>query len=97
VAPGEIISLYGTGLGPAAGVGARYDSTGKIATTLAGVQVLFDDTPAPMLYAGANQINAIVPFEVGGKTSTSMHVASALNASPSVDLKSYRATRRSLQ
>jgi len=87
VAPGEIISLYGTGLGPAAGVGARYDSTGKIATTLAGVQVLFDDTPAPMLYAGANQINAIVPFEVGGKTSTSMHVASALNASPSVDLK----------
>lgn len=43
--------------------------------------------PAPMLYAGANQINAIVPFEIGGKTATSMHVVSALNSSPSVDLK----------
>jgi uncharacterized protein (TIGR03437 family) len=87
VAPGEIISLYGTGLGPTVGAGAQFDSTGKIATTLAGMQVLFDGTPAPMLYAGANQINAIVPFEAGGKASTSVHVVSGITSSPSFDLK----------
>jgi uncharacterized protein (TIGR03437 family) len=33
-------------------------------TTLGGTQVLFDGVPAPLLYASANQINAVVPYEV---------------------------------
>ena len=72
VAPGEIVSLYGTALGPAAGAGAKFDLDGRIATELEGVRVLFDGTPAPLLYAGANQINAVVPFGVAGKSSTTM-------------------------
>ncbi|HKW96814.1 MAG TPA: SBBP repeat-containing protein [Bryobacteraceae bacterium] len=86
VAPGEIVSFYGTGLGPIAGVGARFDSTGKIATMLAGTQVLFDGKPAPLLYVGANQINAIVPFEVSSKTLTTVQVVSGLAASPTLNL-----------
>jgi uncharacterized protein (TIGR03437 family) len=86
VAPGEIISLYGTGLGPTPGIAGQCDSTGKIATTLTGVQVLFDEVPAPLLYLGANQINAIIPFGVGRKASTSMRVISALSSSPPIDL-----------
>ncbi len=86
IAPGEIISLYGTGLGPTPGAGAEFDSKGKIASTLAGMQVTFDGTPAPLLYAGANQINAIVPFGVSTKASTSLQVKSGSTASPPLDL-----------
>jgi len=86
VAPGEIISLYGTGLGPTPGVGAKFDSKGKIATTLAGVQVTFDGMPAPLLYVAANQINAIVPFEIGTKSTTSVQVLSGSAASSALDL-----------
>ncbi len=74
VAPGEIISLYGTSLGPAAGASAQLNATGRIATALAGVQVTCDGIPAPLLYVGANQINAVVPFEVSGRKSTAVQV-----------------------
>jgi uncharacterized protein (TIGR03437 family) len=86
VSPGEIISLYGTGLGPVAGVGAQLDSTGKIATKLAGMQVTCDGIPAPLLYVGANQINAVVPFEVSGKPSVSVQVMSPSASTSSLEL-----------
>ena len=47
VAPGEIISIFGSG----------FDST---------TRVLFDGTPATVLYIAAGQINAVVPFGVKG-------------------------------
>ena len=74
VAPGEIISVFGTGLGPANGVGAVVDSQGRVATTLASVTLTFDGVAAPILYAQANQINAIVPFEVSGKQTTQLQL-----------------------
>ena len=68
LAPGEIVAIFGQGLGPASGVGATVNADGYLPTSLAGVSVTFSGTPAPMLYAGANQINAVVPFEVTGQT-----------------------------
>jgi len=44
---------------------------------LGGTSVLFDGTPAPLLYAGQNQINAVVPYQVAGQTVTQMQVSSA--------------------
>jgi uncharacterized protein (TIGR03437 family) len=70
VAPGEIVSLFGSGLGPASGIGAVLDAQGRLATQLADTSVTFDGIPAPLLYVSASQINAIVPFEVAGKSST---------------------------
>jgi uncharacterized protein (TIGR03437 family) len=87
VAPGEIVSLYGVGLGPAAGVGAQLDSTGRITTELAQTRVLFDGVPAPLLYAGANQINAIVPFGVGDRAATTMEVRTPAGRSSSTVLR----------
>jgi uncharacterized protein (TIGR03437 family) len=63
IAPGEVVDLYGIGIGPATSMTASVVS-GQIPTTLGGVQVLIDGTPAPILSAGPNQIRAIVPFEV---------------------------------
>jgi uncharacterized protein (TIGR03437 family) len=61
VAPGEVIALYGPGIG-AAGT----------ATTL-----LCDDKPAPVLYAAGNQVNAVVPFGVAGQKLTRLRLTGA--------------------
>lgn len=77
VAPGQIVSLTGTGLGPATGVAAKPSAAGAIDTTLSSMQVYFDGTPAPLLYASSNQINAIVPYAVFGRATTKVQVVSA--------------------
>jgi len=68
VAPGMAISIFGSDLGPATGVSfALPPPDGTVATTLGGTQVLFDGTPVPVLFAWANQVNALVPFELANK------------------------------
>lgn len=74
IAPNELVSLYGEGLGPSTPVPAAIVN-GALTTSLAGVQVLFDGTPAPLLYAGPNQINAVVPSAVAGRSSTTVNIA----------------------
>ena len=79
VAPGEMVTLFGEGLGPQAAAPAEWNSDRTLAKSLAGVQVLFDGVPAPMLYAQANQVNCIVPFGVAANRTTSVVVQYAGN------------------
>ena len=74
VAPGQMVTLFGEGLGPETPAPAQWNADGSLSNSLAGVQVLFDGVPAPMLYTQANQINCIVPFGVAGNQSTSVVV-----------------------
>jgi uncharacterized protein (TIGR03437 family) len=74
VAPGELVTILGMGLGPQAGVGGTYDASGLLANQLAGTEVRFDGVPAPLLYAQASQINAQVPYTVSGNGTTRMEV-----------------------
>jgi len=69
VAPGELISIYGSGIGPATPAYLTLDAAGRVTTALAGAQVFFGDAAAPILYASDSQINAVVPFGVA-KAST---------------------------
>jgi len=65
VSPGEMVTLFGPGLGPATAAYATIDqATGRLATTIGGVQVLFNGIPAPMIYAGSTQVSAVVPYEM---------------------------------
>jgi uncharacterized protein (TIGR03437 family) len=75
VSPGELITIFGLNIGPATPQQLTFDSQGKVGTSLGGVTVKFDGAPAPLLYASASQINAIVPFSVAGKSTTFMQVA----------------------
>ncbi len=68
VAPGEIISIFGQGLGPAVGLGLSLTPDGLVASSLGGVRLLFDGVPAPLIYVQQGQINAVVPYSVAGKT-----------------------------
>jgi uncharacterized protein (TIGR03437 family) len=74
LAPGEIVSIFGTGIGPNEAAGGAFDATGKLATAAGGVTVEFDGRPAPLFYAAATQVNAQVPFEVSGHASTLVRV-----------------------
>ena len=86
VAPGEIVSLFGTFIGPATPAVATLDSTGKVSTTLSGVQVLFNGVAAPLAYVSATQINAVVPYELAGRVETSVWVSYRGQTSNSVPL-----------
>ena len=72
LAPGEIITLFGQNIGPRTPAGFGLGPDGKVATNLGGTQVLFDGFAAPVLYACATQVNAIVPYEVDAKTFTNI-------------------------
>ena len=65
IAPGEIVSIGGSGIGPAIPAFLGLDKNGRVSTELGGVQLFFNGTPAPLIYVSAAQINAVVPYEVG--------------------------------
>jgi uncharacterized protein (TIGR03437 family) len=69
VAPYQLLTIFGTGLGPATGVLAPNGSIDQ----LAGVNVNFGLESAPLLYASATQINLAVPA-VSAQSSTPMQV-----------------------
>ena len=81
IAPGELVTIKGVMLGPATGVSYSSD---PVATSLAGTQVFFGAWPAPILYASATQINAIVPWEVAGQSQVTVEVQYAGAGSASV-------------
>jgi uncharacterized protein (TIGR03437 family) len=62
VAPGEIVTLFGNRIGPNQPASLQFDASGKVTTQLAGVGVTAGGLPAPILYAGPNQINLVLPF-----------------------------------
>jgi uncharacterized protein (TIGR03437 family) len=75
VSPGELVTLFGTAIGPAAAASATTDpATGKLATTIGGVQVLFNGTAAPMIYASGTQVSAVVPYEMAPVVSPSVWI-----------------------
>jgi uncharacterized protein (TIGR03437 family) len=87
ISPGEMITIYGLGLGPA--VGASITVSDPIATSLpagaaAATSVTIDGKPAPMLYASENQVSCIVPFAVttGGQVNVSVTYNSIASTAP---------------
>jgi uncharacterized protein (TIGR03437 family) len=69
VTPGEIITIFGVGLGPAA-LAIFNPTTPPIPTALPSMgpatSVTIGGIPAPLIYTSAGQVAAIVPYTVGG-------------------------------
>lgn len=65
VVPYQLLTIFGTGLGPSTPASATNYST----TTLGGVNVIFGSLAAPLLYVSPNQINLAVPLVSEGPLS----------------------------
>jgi uncharacterized protein (TIGR03437 family) len=72
ISPGEIVVLYGSGIGPAQLVTAAPGDNGSNGVQVANTSVSFNGIAAPMIYASGSQTAAIVPY---GVTGTSAQVA----------------------
>ena len=75
VSPGQIISIFGQQIGPASTLPLSIVD-GVVSNRIVNTRVLFDGTPATLLFVSNGQINAIVPCNVGGKTSVRVQVES---------------------
>ncbi len=62
IAPGEIVSIFGSSIGPDVPSSYRLDAARRISSNLDGLEVLVDGLAAPVLYASKTQINVVVPF-----------------------------------
>ncbi len=84
VSPGEIVTIFGNGIGPATpatGTSFAPTASNTVPTTLANVTVTFNNVPAPLIFVAQGQINAIVPYEVAGQTSVPVVIQN--NGTPS--------------
>jgi uncharacterized protein (TIGR03437 family) len=69
IAPGELVTLFGGGLGPTQGVETQASAHKPYPTKAANVEVTFDGKPAPLLWVQDVQINAVAPWRLTpGKT-----------------------------
>ena len=69
IAPGEILTIFGSALGPAALTSFTLGTNGLFPTQIAGTSVTFNGTPAPLIYTSAGVVAAIAPYEIS-KAST---------------------------
>jgi len=77
VARGELITLFGTNIGPSR---LQVASTLPFPTTLGGVQVMIDNVLAPIYYVSANQVSVIAAYE---NTSAVAQIQVINNGTPS--------------
>ena len=64
IAPGELLAVVGSNIGPATSVTAP---AGNLPTTLGGTQLMINDTlPAPLAFSSTNLVVAVLPYSAGG-------------------------------
>jgi uncharacterized protein (TIGR03437 family) len=86
IAPGEIVALYGTGMGP-----ARWCSHAQLQRRAGheprGHKCILQRAAAPVLYTSSNQVAAIVPYGLTGKSRADPGAVSGQVSAPvSVDV-----------
>jgi uncharacterized protein (TIGR03437 family) len=81
VSPGEIAIVWGQSLGPATPTPLQVNTNGTLSSSIGGVQVFFNGYAAPMIYALAGQLSAVVPYEVAGQKTVNVVVVYRGNAS----------------
>jgi uncharacterized protein (TIGR03437 family) len=74
LSPGEIVTLFGSGMGPPALMTATVNAFGLVDAALAGTRVLFDGIPSPLVYTRSDTVSAVVPYAVAGRSTTRVQV-----------------------
>jgi uncharacterized protein (TIGR03437 family) len=84
IAPGELVLVTGAGLGPKPVQTVQLDSQGRLTRSLSGTRVLFNGVASPLVYSHMNQVAAIVPYGISGRSTATVQVESGNYASGSV-------------
>jgi len=66
VAPGELVAVFGSNIGPPQLSNMQTDNSGHVTSVLSDTQVFFDGVAAPLLYAVSDQVGVVVPFGTSG-------------------------------
>jgi uncharacterized protein (TIGR03437 family) len=82
ISPGEVISIYGPGIGPSTAVSGVPAENGLFPKSLGGVQVSINGVLAPLLYASSTQINAQVPFVLTDPDNAAITINSVSSSIP---------------
>lgn len=68
IAPGALLRIRGVCLGPFDPVFVGFGDSGALSTSAGGTQILFNDTPAPLISVSSGEIIAQAPFELGSSS-----------------------------
>jgi uncharacterized protein (TIGR03437 family) len=63
ISPGELVTIFGSNIGPTAPATLTVNGAGYVDTNLSNVTVTIDGQNAPLLYVSSNQVTAQVPYE----------------------------------
>jgi uncharacterized protein (TIGR03437 family) len=74
VSPGEIVTVFGSFIGPPNPAGLQLTPQGTVSTNIGGVTAFFDGVPAPLISAALGSVNLIVPYSVATQTSTQLQL-----------------------
>jgi uncharacterized protein (TIGR03437 family) len=74
IAPGEVVTIFGSNLGPSNLATLHVAADGSVDTQIEETRVFFDDIPAPLIYVSGGQISVIVPYELEGRAGTRIQV-----------------------
>ncbi len=74
VAPGEIVTIFGTNIGPTTLTTYILNPNNTFATKVADTEVLFDTIPAPIIYVRNDQLSVVVPFDIAGRPTVNITV-----------------------
>lgn len=76
LSPGQMLSIYGQGLGPDVDVQGVPDvATGRLATELAETVAWFDGIASPVFSAGSFLVKVQVPYEVAGRETVNVQAS----------------------
>ncbi len=70
LAPGGFMSIYGSNLS----AGPNLAGSLPLTTELGGTEAVIGGTPLPLQYAGAGQINAVIPFDLAANSTQELVV-----------------------
>jgi Viral BACON domain len=91
--PGEILTIYGIGLGEQ-GTTTERSSNGTFPTEVSHTRVLFDGVPAPILYASVSEVQVIAPPQIANQKVTNIQVDYKGTLSPVWGVRVLSLTRR---
>jgi len=74
IAPGEMVTILGTSLGPPEGAESRVSSNTPLPQVLGTTRVLFNGLPGALMYVSDRQTTAIVPYGIADAAAVDVQV-----------------------